>query len=172
MSKKTKTKGPWINRFSIYFFSIILGILVFWLLGFLVADIKTIEGPDYETIENKYIDESLKDKSKAYDRQIEELAQEINQQKENQSLIGDSTSSLQLTINQLLELQKLRIQKNVSMSEKEKANLDNSLNLFLENQKKYQEVNQKILQLADKKNSIEGDKELNDNKIDKQRDHG
>lgn len=40
-----KVKGPWFLRFLIVLFSVIFGLLVYWLLGFLLGDIGSWPGP-------------------------------------------------------------------------------------------------------------------------------
>lgn len=55
----TKTKGPWIHRLAIHFFTVVLAIIVFWLLGFLVGDIRSIPGPDYNEVAGQNIDPAV-----------------------------------------------------------------------------------------------------------------
>ena len=59
MSTQKKPKGPWIHRFSIRLFTVILAILVYWVLGFFVQDIESIEGPQYDVIEKTHLDQEL-----------------------------------------------------------------------------------------------------------------
>jgi hypothetical protein len=158
MKTKTRSKGPWINRFAIWVFAVILGILIFWFLGFILSDIKSIRGPQYSDIETAYVKGDVLEKYAELKKKITDLSRQIDNQKETQRVIGDSSRSLQQTINQLLELRKISIQKNVTFSDSEQAEFTSSLNLFLENQKKYQELNQSIAGLIDKKQGLEEDK--------------
>ena len=169
MSNPPKSKGPWINRFAIRLFTLVFAVLVFWLLGFLVEDIDAIPGPRYETVEARYVDKALVEKSESLAKQIDELSHRIDNQTETQRLLGASSQNLQQTITQLLELQKLGIEKNISFSDKEQANVSTSLNLFLENQKKYQELNQDLAALLREKQGYEGNKQALDQKIEDQR---
>ena len=57
----------------------------------------------------------------ALEKQITGLAREIKREEEAQRLLGESSRNLQQTINQLLELQKLGIEKNVTFSDNEQA---------------------------------------------------
>ena len=52
MNKNTKVKGTWIQRFSIIFFSLVLGVLLFWLLGFITKDIGSLRGPDISKVDD------------------------------------------------------------------------------------------------------------------------
>jgi len=54
-----KPKGPWIHRFSIRLFTLFLAVLVYWVLGFLVQDIESIQGPSYTDIEQRHVDPAL-----------------------------------------------------------------------------------------------------------------
>jgi hypothetical protein len=169
MNAKPKSKGPWISRFAVRFFSVVFAVLIFWLLGFIMDDIKTIRGPRYEPIEEKHIDKALVEKTALLERQIEEFGRKIRGKREDQRMIGDSSRHLQRTMNQLLELQKVSIQKKVPLSETEKQNFTRSLNLFLEHQKKYQEMNQTISDLVAKKRDLQEEKRNLEEKIEEQR---
>jgi predicted RNA-binding Zn-ribbon protein involved in translation (DUF1610 family) len=83
--------------------------------------------------------------------------------------VGDSSQNLHQTINQLVELQRLSIQKQVTLSESEKDHLSSSLKQFLEDQKNYQELNKNILELTTHKNQLDLEKQELDIQLDKQR---
>ncbi len=59
MSAAQKPKGPWIHRFSIRLFTVILAILTYWVLSFIVEDIESIDGPNYSEIEKAHVDQTL-----------------------------------------------------------------------------------------------------------------
>lgn len=169
MKNVATSKGTWGHRFAIRVFTLILGVLIFWVLGFFVSDIRTIEGPKYEAIEEKHLDKDLLAKQEALTQQIADSNRRIENQTEKQRVVGDSSRNLQQTINQLIELQKLGLQNNVAFSETEQANFTSSLNLFLENQKKYQEHSQTIADMLERKQSLVRDKEQVEQEIEKQR---
>ncbi len=133
-----KSKETWIHRFAIWLFTLVLTVLAFWVLGFFVDDIRSIRGPDYATIEKKFVDKNLVAKQTALAEQIADLTRRIDNQTEKQHIVGDSSLNLQQTINQLLELRKQGIEKGIAFSHAEQVNFTNSLNLFLDNQRKYQ----------------------------------
>jgi predicted RNA-binding Zn-ribbon protein involved in translation (DUF1610 family) len=167
--KVNYSQGTWGVRVLINFFTIIIGILFFWLLGFLVEDIETIKGPDQETIEKKYVDHALIQKQSQIQQQITDLSREITNRQEEQRLASDSSQNLQRTINQLLELQRLSIQKAVPLSESERINLSVSLSHFFESQKTYQELNQKIAELSSKKQQLDEENRRIEQQITKQK---
>ena len=169
MNTAPQPKGPWLNRFVIRLFTVVLAVLVFWLLGFIVDDIGSIEGPQYEAIEAKHIDEGLLEKKATQETQLAELSRQIDNQNELQRLLGTSSQNLQQTISQLLDLQKQGLEKNVTFSDKEQANVTSSLNLFLENQKKYQDLNQSLSDMLRQKQAIEAEKQKLEQQLEDER---
>lgn len=136
MKPEVTSKGTWVHRFAIRLFTVAFAVLVYWVLGFFVEDIRSLPGPDYTAVEKKHLDKELLAKQESLAKQIAELARQIENQKEKQRVVGDSSRSLQQTIGQLLELQKLGMQKSVAFSTTEQENFTRSLNLFLDNQRK------------------------------------
>lgn len=169
MDAKHKPKGPWINRFVTRLFTVVLGALIFWFLGFLVQDIKSIRGPQYNEIEKRHVDQFLVERKGSLEKQIADLDRNLGNRREEQRVVGDSSQNLQRTINQLIELQKLSIQKNITLSESEQENLGVSLNGFLESQQKYQELNTGISRLMAEKRGLEDERTDIDRRIDQQR---
>lgn len=47
MSENKKLKGTFVQRFFIILLSLVLGVLLFWLLGFVTDDIGSLRGPDF-----------------------------------------------------------------------------------------------------------------------------
>ena len=71
----------------------------------------------------------------------------IASRKQRQTVLRDSTSNSEKTMNQLLELQKLTLQKGLPPAADEAKVLPQSQQLFLANQAKYQEMNDQIAAL-------------------------
>lgn len=139
------------------------------MLGFLVEDIRSIPGPDYASIEAKHLDQKLVGQRDALEKQIAELTRQIGNQTEKQRIVGDSSRNLQQTINQLLDLQRLGMQKSIAFSATEQANFSSSLNLFLDNQRKYQELSQTVSDMLARKQDMVQQKEELDRQIEQQR---
>ena len=158
MNASSSPKGPWIHRFSIRLFTVILAILVFWALGFLVQDIESIKGPQYSEIEKKHVDQSLVEKKGSLVSEIAELNRSIENKQDEMRIVSDSSQNLQKTINQLIELQKLTVEKSVALPETEQANLSESLGHFLESQKRYQEHSTELSAFTDRKPNLEAEK--------------
>ena len=162
-------KGPWIHRFLISFFTVIFAILVFWVLGFLVEDIESIQGPRYPEIESRYVDKALVDRNTELRTDIEKIDRDIANKHEEMRVLSDSSRNLQHTINQLLELQKLATQKTIPLSKGEQANLSESLSHFLQNQKQYQTLNNALSLLTERKQYLVSEKETIKKQMEDQR---
>ena len=169
MNNNTKSKGTWIHRFVIRLFTFVLAVLVFWVLGFFVDDIRSIQGPDYAAIEKAHVDKDLVALRVSLEKQIADLSRQVENQTEKQRVVGDGSRNLQQTISQLIELQKLGLQKSVAFSDTEQANFTTSLNLFLGNQQKYQELSQAIANTLERKQGLIREKEKTEKEIEKQR---
>jgi hypothetical protein len=169
MNTEQKPKGPWIHRFSIRLFTVILAILVYWVLGFFVEDIESIEGPQYDEIEKPHVDQQLVAKQKALESDIAGVDRSITNKRDEMRIVSDSSRNLQKTISQLIELQKLTVQKSVSLPKNEQATLSGSLSHFLESQKQYQSHNTELSQLTDKKRTLESEKLATEKQIEQQR---
>lgn len=154
MNERTKVKGAWVHRLAIHLLTLALAVLVFWVLGFVVNDIRSLPGPDFDAIKVQYVDQDLVSRREALEEQIQNLTRRIRNLKEKQQILGDSSRNLQQTINQLIQLRKLGIQKHMRFSETQQANFTNALNLFLENQKKYQRLSQTISDLLAEKQRL------------------
>ena len=148
-------RGTWGVRFLIHSLTVALGVLVFWLLGFFMKDVETISGPEWTEIERGYVDAKLYERQEELNQKFADLERKLSNLREQQQLVGSSSDNLQSTINQLLELQRLSIEKDVSQSASDKSTIATSLSGFLENQKRFQELNQQIAELAMEKANLE-----------------
>jgi len=169
MKTQQKPKGPWIHRFSIRLFTVILAILVFWVQGFLVKDIRSIKGPQYDEIEKKHVDQQLVEKQKKLEADIAGVDRDIQNKRNEMQIVNDSSRNLQSTINQLIELKKLTVEKSVKLPEKEQASLSGSLTHFLESQKLYQTHNAELSKLTERKRKLEADKLTTEEELARQR---
>lgn len=169
MSNAAKSKGTWIHRFAIRLFTLVLGVLIFWALGFFVDDIRSIPGPDYAAIEARHLDKALVARRLALEQQIALVTRLIENETEKQRIVGDSSRNLQQTIGQLLELQKIGLQKNVAVSAAEQANFTSSLAMFLDNQKKYQALSQAVSDMLERKQGLVREREQAEQEIERQR---
>ena len=169
MKTAPKPRGPWIHRFSIRLFTVILAILVYWVLGFLVGDIESIQGPRYSEIEKEYVDQALVEQEGRLAESIAEIDRDIASKREEMQIVSDSSQNLQKTINQLIELQKVTVQESAVLPEAEQINLSESLESFLDSQEKYQVYNEELSELMDQKRGLESERLDLDKEIEGQR---
>jgi len=155
MTESKKFKGTWIQQFFVIFLGLVLGLLLFWLLGFITKDIGSLRGPDRSKVEAKYVDAELVKKQKSQKEELDVIRDNIRNKQDQQSIVKDSTDSLQNTINQLLSIQKLNVERGGDLSAKEKQTLADSQTLFIENQKQYQTLNKEIAELTTQKHKQE-----------------
>ncbi|PCJ33160.1 MAG: hypothetical protein COA90_00570 [Gammaproteobacteria bacterium] len=151
MENKVKPKAPWTHRFAIKLFTLLLSIFSFWLLGFIVHDIDTIEGPSYTEYENRAVSEKNVLTRTELRKEISLLRINIENEETNQRVLKSSTNNLQKTISQILAIQKLDTANETQRGEEESKAFSNSLNLFLENQKQFQAINTTISTLTTEK---------------------
>lgn len=155
-------KGPWVHRFLVHLFTVALGLLVYWLLGFVIDDIGSWPGPVYSDVEERLLDRELVDKDRALHETIRETERKAANRRSEQEILRDSADSSQRTMNQLLEFQKLSIQKGGSRSAEEQKALADSEELFLTNQREYQRLNQEIARLSEELRQLQAEQaELN-----------
>jgi len=152
--KQETSKGL---RILVVLFSILFTILVIWLLGFVMDDIGTVRGPQYSAIEKKYQDPALVAKRKKLQRNLDDILQQQKNEREKQSLLRDSTNGSKETMDQLLQMQKLGLEKGVKPTPEVQKALANSEQLFLNNQQAYQACNEKLTALTAKQQSIQAE---------------
>lgn len=151
-------KGPWIQRFGVVFFTILAGILVFWLLGFVVDDIGGIKGPQENEVEKRFLDPLLVARLEAIEKESAAVTTQIENEKARQTLLRDSTTSSQQTMNQLLDMQKQNAQNRVTPTEAERSALAQSETLFIANQSQYQALNEEIAKRSEQQRRLEEQK--------------
>jgi predicted RNA-binding Zn-ribbon protein involved in translation (DUF1610 family) len=169
MNKNAKVKGTWIQRFFIIFFSLVLGVLLFWLLGFITKDTGSLPGPDLSKVEAKYIDPEVVGKHNSLKENLDGIRKNIQNQQEQQRVLQDSSDNLQETINQLLSIQRQSIEKNFDFPEENKQTLVESQKLFLENQRKYQHLSRGIGELTIEQQKLDRELTLVSKQIESQR---
>ena len=140
-------KGPLTHRLFVFVFSFIFGLLCYWLLGFVISDIGSWPGPDYAKLEEQLLDQDLDQKAEALTEQNDETTRKISELRNRQSLLKDSIDNSTRTMDQLLEIQRLSIEKESEFSPGEQSAMAENIQLFLANQQQYQTYNDEISQL-------------------------
>jgi predicted RNA-binding Zn-ribbon protein involved in translation (DUF1610 family) len=154
---------------GVILFTALTGILVFWLLGFVVDDLGEIKGPQQADVEKGVLDQKVVKQIEGIDKQIAAITAQLESQKSRQALLRDSTTNSQQTMNQLLDMQKLNIQNNVKPSTAEQNALAQSETLFIANQTQYQSLNQEIARHTEDEHTLEEQKQNLDSRLAGQR---
>lgn len=146
MNQKIARKGPLRYRSVVMVLNITFGLLVYWFLGFVMSDISNQPGPDLGEIQKKYQNPALVKESDSINAQIQSGLNAINEQQKQQEILEKSINSYRDTMNQLLDLQKVSIQKGVALSSGTEKNLGEITTLYLHYQKQFQDINQLVTQ--------------------------
>ena len=155
-----------MHRFLVHLFTVVLMVLIYWLLGFIVDDIGTSPGPQYPEVEARMLNQEQVKTSRELQEKIGDVNRQIRDQKGRQEILADSTANSQKTMNQLLEIQKLALQKDVTPGPGELKSLENSKQLFLENQKQYQVLNEEIARLSNQLQDLEEERRAVEHQLD------
>lgn len=162
-------RGPWHHRVLIGFLTLLLGVLIYWLLGFVVNDIGNWPGPDYVAVEQEKVDRDLLAEEVVLGREVEETRRAIEEEKARQEVLRDSTDNSARTMNQLLEIQRLNSQRSVASTEQEQGTLREAQQLFIANQKAYQQANEQVSTLSDRMRSLEARTRESGRRLESQR---
>lgn len=168
MSERTP-KGPWTHRWLVRLFTLLFGVLVWWLLGFVMNDISTWPGPDYAEIEEQMLDPALTRTEERLDEEIDVVQRDITAERERQAILRDSTDNAQRTMEQLLEFQRLSLEKEVTPTEEEQLALAESQQRFLANQAQYQELTEEIAELEEQLRDLQRQERANQEQLEEAR---
>jgi predicted RNA-binding Zn-ribbon protein involved in translation (DUF1610 family) len=155
MKPTPKARGPWTHKLLVYAFSVAFGVLVYWLLGFVLRDIGTWPGPDYAAIERRLVDPQLGQEAQALQTQVADINRLIAEQQQRQAMLRDSTGNAEKTLSQLLELQRVALEQQRVPAAEEQAVLLEAQRRFLTNQTRYQALNEQISVLHEQLRQLE-----------------
>jgi len=153
-TKSPARPAPASLRWTSYFLTLLLTLLLVWLLGFLVADIGKIRGPDYNAIAQRHIDPSLTNRQATLKTQIEALDTQIRRQHEIQQTLRQSMENARQVMEQMMSLQRLSLEQNLSPSDTERQALADSQTRFLAAQQRFEEANEQIASSEDQRHTL------------------
>ena len=161
-----KNRGTWFQRFLVAVFALLLAMLFYWLLGFIIDDLGNLQRPLFSDIEREFLSASLLETDQAIEKQIIATERAMEVEKTRQRLLRESTNSSQTTLSQLLDIQRLSLQQSrAALSPEEQAALAASERLFLENQRKDQELTEKIVGLHEALLELKDQERVSDEKL-------
>ena len=152
-----RPSGTWGLRLLIRLGAVALGILAYWLLGFLVQDIRSVPGPEYEQFAKRHVPADLTRKRETLQASIETLRREESARQETQRITADASHNLQRTMQQLIELQKLSTERQVALTDGDRANLAANLEQFLKFQTEYQALSAELAKLGEQRRGVEAE---------------
>ena len=162
-------KGPRFHRVFIWLASALLTLLFIWLLGFVASDISNLPGPDWTAFEEEYLDPDQVARSEARQREIIELDRQRQNLREDQDILQQSTRESQQTMNQMLELHRLKLQQELAPAPEAEEALAESQQHFLEQQQRFQEANQRIAELSSSRQELQEELEILQQALSEQR---
>jgi len=143
-------KGPKLHRAAVYVLSFLLAVLLIWLGRFALGDIDAVRAPEIG-------DTQLRDRQNEFEEKLEELNRALNVEQERQAYLRESAQSSQETLDQLLDMRRASLDKNLPISPDESKAFAESQRIFLRNQEQVQAVMERILELrAEKRTNEEG----------------
>ena len=158
--------GTWGLRMLIRLGAFALGVLVYWLLGFLVQDIRSVPGPEYDLFAKRHVPEALTQRRETLQASIETLRREESARQETQRITADASHNLQRTMQQLIELQKLSTERQVALTDGDRANLATNLQQFLKFQTEYQALSAELAKLGEQRRQVEAESREVDKQIE------
>lgn len=130
-------------------------LLSYWLLGFIMSDIGSLPGPNYSELEELRLDQTLVDLAGERSREIESTKRDSANLQTTQRLLRESISSSQRTLDQLMGVQKLALEKGVEFSDEQQNAMAENIQLFLSSQQRDQQLNGEISQLNEQRQKLE-----------------
>ncbi|MGD9635375.1 MAG: hypothetical protein AB7G28_12200 [Pirellulales bacterium] len=158
-------RGTWWQRFLIWVFSAALALLIYWLLGFVLQDIGRLPGPDWAALQAEKLDPKLRQTADRLTSELADVARQIENEERRQRLLRDSTASSQKTLSQLLELQRMSLEQKATLPAEQQQALAESQQLFIDNQKKDQELNESLAALYEKQSSLNDQQRENNERM-------
>lgn len=170
--KKTQSKGTRLYRCGVYLFCMVLFFLLWWSIGYLLKDFSSISEPNQSGFKNKYVEQADRDHLASLNKKMAFFKDQITTAQKQQSIVTRSTNSYQKTMNQLLDMQRVRMEKGEKVLAEDNQVLTETRLLFLQSQKRIEELNQKVLDLNDQHISLSTESKALKDKIDKAEDSG
>lgn len=161
-------KGPKGHRAFVMILTILLGLLIYWFLGFLLDDISDQPGPSLQEIQKKYQDPSLIKNKETSNEKMNKLIIILEEQQQQQTILQTSINSYRDTMDQLLDLQKASIQKGIPFAAAAQKNVQQITNLYLDYQKQFQDLNNSITKNNLEKQQLQNQINAIDNQLEKQ----
>jgi len=145
MSETSKgATPPAFLRWGIYLLATVLTFLLIWLLGFVLADIGDLKGPDFSAITQGHVSPALTERAAALEKEMSEIDVQVSHQREIQQNLQRSMSNARETMQQMMSLHRLSLEQKVTPSDTEREALATSQKRFLDSQERFEQANEAI----------------------------
>ena len=143
-----------MQRAAIFVLSAILTVLFGWLLTLALEDIGDLEGPNRQALRAELVPAEILERQRAIREELQVASREIKGQAEDQELLDESLSHSEATMQQLMDLHRLSLEKGVDPTEAQSDALAESQALFLKNQARSQAVTERVTALVAHKRAL------------------
>lgn len=157
MSPSHRVSSPSHLRWLIGLFNVGFLVLFYWFTGFVVSDIGEIPPPSYSELESDLLDPNLRQNQARIQQELDLTRSELEAEQRRQQTLRSETDSSQKTMAQLLEFQRSRVEKSMSISTDEQTAMVEAQRQFLQIQGQYQQRAAAVTQLNEKLLSLEAE---------------
>ena len=138
-------------RIGSFLLSMLLTVLVVWLLGFVLGDIGAIDGPDFQAVVKEHVDPALRGEAEGLELRIDEIEAGVARKQELQGDLGRSMGNARETMQQMMALQRLALERQVPPTETERDALTTAQQRFLDAQDRFEAANAEIAKSNEEK---------------------
>jgi len=163
-----RTPVPLSLRVGSFLLASLLTLLLVWLLGFALDDLRRMDGPEWTSVSAEFVDPALRERSTELRMQIGEIELAVQRQTELQGDLQRSMNNARDTMQQMMELQRLSLEKGEPPTEPEREALATSQQRFLEAQERYEAANTQIASANAERFRLRGELEQTNEEIKEQ----
>jgi len=144
MSSSPTPRGP---KWTIRLLSLVLFFLFASLLSFVLEDIGDMEGPVRRDFEKQQVEAGLEEHIQELQNNLQQGGLATSRQEEIQRNLKASMEVARETMQQMAELHRLSLERNINPSEEQTKTLGDAQTRFIESQAKFESANQTIAEL-------------------------
>lgn len=161
--------APTALKWTVYLLSMTLTFLWIWLLGFVLSDIGDLEGPSYALVEENFVDATVIERSESLAEEIRDLEVQIRRQQEIQSTLRNSMDNARATMEQMMNLHRLSLERSVNPTQAQQDALAISQQRFIDSQESYAQANSAIATSNENKFNLSRELETVNQQLSEQR---
>lgn len=151
----TRERGTAGHRVLVLILSGLLTLLLVWLLGYVLRDIGSIEGPAFSELERAHVSAADVERLSEMRQSLGATRAQMENLQGEQRILDVSAQNSRTTMDQLMALHRLGLEKGLTPSAEEQAALAESQRLFFEDQSRFQEASRSIAELNGRRQELE-----------------